>query len=226
MHENDKKLSVQFFMHPRENAKKSKEAGRPIFEDVEMVSIVSPGNKNAEHTAGAHSLHFDSNVDKQWTYAERFAEHYEAFKRGGAEQAVGTPLAEVPFLTMAQKAEMAAMKITTVEQLAGMADRTIRSKGMGFRQYVDAAKAYLDTSNGTNKLVDEIAELRAQLAAMQAKPEKVEASTEPDEFTGMEDEDLRNVLTDAGVTPDGRWGRAKLVSEIQKLAQAKESEAA
>lgn len=218
MNEQDKSLSVHFFSHPVENARKSKEAGRPIFDAVEMVSIMAPGNAKTEYTARAHSMHYDSNARKQWTYAERFPDHYAAFKRGSESQHPGTPLSEVPFLSNAQKAEMAAMKIYTVEQLAGMADRDIGKKGMGFRSYVDSAKAYLDTTQGTNALRTEMEELRRQLAEMQApKTAPVETDDSAIEFQGMEDDDLRNILEAAKVSVDGRWGRDRLISEIRKL---------
>lgn len=220
MNEQDKSLSVHFFSHPVENPRKTKEAGRPIFDSVEMVSIMAPGNTKTEYTSKASSMHYDSNARKQWTYAERFADHYAAFKRGSESQQPGTPLSEVPFLTLAQKAEMTAMKLHTVEQLAGMADRDVAKKGMGFRAYVDSAKAYLDTTQGTNALQSEMEDLRRQLAAMKANA-PTESATEAEEsaieFDGMEDDDLRNILKDAGVSWDKKWARARLVSEIRKL---------
>lgn len=223
MNEADTKLSVRFFLHPVENHKKTKEAGRPIYDDVEMVSIMAPGNTKTEHTARAHAMHYDSNVQKQWTYAERFKEHYRDFKDGVEEQGSGTPLAEAPFLSVSQKAEMHAMKIRTVEQLAGMSDRNIRAKGMGFREHVDAAKAYLDTAQGTSALAGEMAELRRQLAELQASAPKQETQTAPMGFESYEDEDLRAMLSDAGVDVDGRWGRARLEDEMRKLAKEKEA---
>ena len=223
MEDADKKLSVQFFLTTKEDPRATKEAGRPIHKEVEMVSIQAPGNQKNVHTAFAHAKHYDSNISAQRTYAERFAEHYDAFKRGLDHQEPGTPLAEVAFLNMAQKADMRAMKITTVEQLAGMADRDIRTKGMGFRQYVDAAKAYLDKASGTNAIAAEMAALRAEIERLKSKPEEPETSSAPSPFDQMEPEDLRNMLTDAGVDVDGRWGKARLVQEADKLAKTKEA---
>jgi hypothetical protein len=221
MHEADKELSVRFFLHATENPRKTKEAGRPIYDEVEMVSIMAPGNTKSEYTALAHSMHYDSNQSKQHTYAKRFDDHYEAFKKGLDEHLSGTPLAEVPFLTIGQKAEMRAKGIKTVEQLAGMADRSIRSAGMGFRQYVDAAKAYLDKANGTAQMANEMAELRRQLEELKAgqAPVVEEVAEGPSQFATMAEEDLRNMLTDAGVAVDGRWGKSRLVAEAEKLAK-------
>ncbi|MCU0905633.1 MAG: hypothetical protein MUE83_17460, partial [Tabrizicola sp.] len=56
----DLTLGVEFFMKPVENKAKSKEAGRPIFEDREMVRIAFPGDSKREHVAPAHEMHYVS----------------------------------------------------------------------------------------------------------------------------------------------------------------------
>lgn len=230
MVEQDKGLSVQFWLHPVENKAASKKAGRPIFDEVEMVSVMAPGNTKTEFTARADRVHYDSNVGHQWTYAERFPEQYAAFKQGIEDHVQGTPINEAPFLSIGQKAEMRAKKITTIEQIASMSDRDVRAMGPGFRAHVDAAKAYLDVSSGSAALSGEMAELRRQNEELTARLSKVEAKSEPSpkaasQFDALADEDLRNMLTDAGVTVDGRWGKARLVQEAEALA-AKSQEAA
>lgn len=222
MNEHDKALSVRFWLHAVENPRKTKEAGRPIFDEVEMVSIMAPGNTKTEYTARADSWHYDSNESRQRQYFERFAEHYEAFRRGVEDHVSGTPLTEVPFLSVGQKAEMRAKKIVTVEQLASMSDRDIRGAGMNFRQYVDKARAYLDTAKGTSDLAAELAELRAKVAAMEGQATSVAEGPEVNvssQFSDMDEDDLRNMLTDAGVAVDGRWGKARLMREATALAE-------
>jgi len=220
MNEADRNLSVRFWLHPKENPRKSKEAGRPIYDEVEMVSIMAPGNTKTEFTGRAHSMHYDANEQRQRTYAERFAEHYSQFKAGLEEQVQGTPLSEAAFLSVGQRAEMRAKQIKTVEQLAAMSDRDIQKMGMGFRKHVDAARAYLDTANGTSVMTKEIEELRRQIAALQASGPAVQApEPETDQFDQMADEDLKNMLTDAGVTVDNRWGRKRLLEETRSLAR-------
>lgn len=218
MNEADRSLSVQFFLHAKENPRKTKAEGRPIYDEVEMVSIMAPGNTKTEFTARADRMHYDANAQVQRTYAERFREHYEAFKAGLDEHLQGTPLTEVPFLTLGQKAEMRAKKIKTVEQLAEMADRDIRKMGIGFRAHVDAARAYLDKANGTAQLAGEMADLRRQIEELTAAKSEPVQALEGDQFDQMADEDLRNMLSDAGVDVDGRWGRKKLLDKIRSLA--------
>lgn len=226
MQEQDKSLSVRFWLHPCENPAATKKQGRPIYDEVEMVSIMAPGNQKTEFTAHANRMHYDSNVGRQWTYAERFPEAYDAFKRGIENQMHGTPISEAPFLTVGQKAEMRASKISTVEQLAAMSDRDIRSKGMGFRAHVDAAKAYLDTTTGSAALSGEMAELRRQNEEMANRLKSLEgksAAKTDSQFAMMDEEDLRNMLTDAGITVDGRWGKEKLVKVAEEAAEKAEA---
>lgn len=227
MHEADKVLSVKFFLHHKENPRKSKEAGRPIFDQVEMVSIMAPGNRKTEFTAPADEVHFNGNEKRQMTYAERFAEQYDAFKRGVEEQLVGTPLSEAPFLRAqpALRAEMEAAKIFTVESLAGMSDTNIRKMGMGFRKHVDEAKKYLETSSSNATMQAELEKLRKQVADLQGTPTaKADDTTEPDVFDLMEPEDLRAMLTDAGEEVDGRWGAEKLRAKAREIsAEAEEA---
>lgn len=52
-------------------------------------------------------------------------------------------------------------------------------------------------------------------AEAEAPPKPVD--TKPD-FEAMSEDDLRLVLEQRGVEVDGRWGKAKLVTEAKKLA--------
>src|SRR5262245_10732606 len=86
--EADKKLFVQFFMIAKKNEGKSALEGRPIFDEVPMVKIITPGSK-------------DVMVNKaNETYQARFPLQWERFKKRLEQSQEGTPLEEVPFLTV------------------------------------------------------------------------------------------------------------------------------
>ena len=225
MHELDKGLSVRFFMYPKENHRKSKEAGRPIFEDVEMVSIMAPGNRLTERTAPAHEIHYNGNISEQQTYAERFAEAYEAFKRGVEEQLIGTPLSEMTCFTPAQIAEMRAKNVRTVEQLAGMSDTNIRKMGPNFRANVDAAREYLVKSSDNSTMAAEIEALRKKVAELTSGAPVPEPAAE-DEFASYAKEDLKNMIQDAGgKVPPGNASRDTLIKALREIAAEKEEAA-
>jgi len=218
----DMGLGVRFYFKAVENPRKSKEAARPIFDNVEYIQIGFPADNKREHHAPADEMHFVPHYHRQMTYAERFPEVYAAFKKDESELVNGTPLSELPALTEAQRAEFKSQKIQTVEQLAALPDTSIKRLGMGARPAVEAAQAYLSRADGTA----EIAALRRQIEELKAQTGTPPAAVNiADEFDGMTDDDLKNMLIDAGVEVDGRWGRKRMAEELQNLT-AKKTEAA
>jgi len=218
----DMALAVEFFVKAVENPRLSIEEGRPIFEDREFIRIRFPADNKRELVAPANEMHFVSNQRRQMTYAERFANVYHAFKNSEADFVSGTPLSELPVLTEAKRAELRAQNIKTVEQLAGLTDTGLRKIGMGARDLVVAAQAYLDRAKGTS----EVAELKRQLeelkAQMQPAP-KVETAF-ADQFEGLEDDDLKNMIRDAGGSvPRGNASRDTLLAALKAIAEKKEA---
>lgn len=211
-------LHVEFYsdavLHPSE----TKEAGRPIYKDVEMVRIQIPGDKKRIVVAPANEMSYDSDKGVQLNYKDRFPDHYKAFKETGEMFVSGSPLS-VLGLAPAKLAEFKGLNIHTVEQLAELNDRDIKNMGMGARAFVDQAKAYLDNTGShaeVAKLQAQIAELQAQVGG--AKPEAKAATS--DMFEGFEDDDLRNMISDAGgEVPRKNASRASLIEELEKLTE-------
>lgn len=218
----DAGLGVKFFMKPVQHMAKSKEAGRPIFEDREYVSIIFPGDRTREHVAPAHEMHYVSHEKRQMTYAERFAPIYQAWKSDGMEGGVGTPLSAATFLTPAKLEEMKSQRIHTVEQLAALPDSAIRKLGMGARELVEQAQAYIKAAQGTSEvaaLQAQIEELKAMLSATRVGPPQ----DAPDPFEGLERDDLFNMASDAGLSPRSNASRESLVQMLTEAAKKKEA---
>lgn len=230
----DAALGVQFFVDAVENPRKSKEAGRPIYEDREFIRIAFPGDNKKSHVAPAHELHYVGPAKRQMTYAERFNASYEAFKRGQADYQAGTPIDIFPGLTPSQRQELKSQQIRTVEQLAGLRDAVITKLGPGWRQRVTDAKAFLSRSKSTaevDALRAELAELKAMLSgraeapAAEAEPvadDPIDASA----FADYEEEDLRNMALDAGLNPHPNAKRTALTRMLVEEAQRKAKVAA
>jgi hypothetical protein len=214
MHDADKSLSVKFFLHPRLNPRKTKDAGREIYDEIEMVSIQTPGNNKTVHNAPAGDFHWDGNNSRSVTYKARFAEAYGAFKRGTAEMQSGSPLT-VLGLNTAQIAELHAKSVRTVEHLAGMSDTNISRMGHGTRDLVNKARAFVDSTTGAAATLKEIEALKAQIAEL-----KGEAKPVDDKFAGYSDDDLKNMIRDAGGdVPRGAASRATLIARLDDLAE-------
>lgn len=176
-YELDNRLFVQFFVQAVQNNFKSEQASRPIFDEVEMVRIMTPGARDV----------FVSKASVQ--YQMRFPKQYAAFKAGKELPLEGTPLEEVPFLSVSQVAELKAINVRTLEQLANMPDNLAQQimGNFGLRQkaqnYIAIAKDQAPTMQLQGELEKrdiEIKALKEQMALLlqnqaQAKEKSVPA---------------------------------------------------
>lgn len=156
----DSKLFVFFYMGVLQNEHRSTQEGRPMFDDVECVKIIVPGDKN-------------SIIDRPATKADkmRFSKQYDMFKAGKSddEQVEGTPLTEWPFLSRAQVEELKYLGIRTVEHIADCRD-DIAAKVNGMHALKRNAQVWLGKTKSageaakTAKLIEDQA---AQISALQ-----------------------------------------------------------
>lgn len=135
---------------------KSREAGRPIFEDQEFVTIVIPGLR---------TVMLDERVSDE--HRTRWPEQYAAFKAGREAPLEGTPLREWPVgaMTASKADELAYFHIRTVEQLAALGDDKLQNLGMGSRELRERARVWLDVAKNGG----------AALEKMQATIERLSA---------------------------------------------------
>lgn len=241
-----KHLHIRFFKAARENKRRSKEEGRPIYDDIEMVEIKFAGDNKNVHVAPAHAKHTfrqDKTLFHE-TYAVRFPEHYAAFKKGDEVLESGTPLSEAPFLTEGRREELRRSNVFTVEALAGLDGALLQKLGMDARDLKNKAQAYLDSASAIAQ-VSENSELRKKLEALEKQladmaaggakegaRDEAPASTSP--FADWADEDIAAWLSDNGVErPHHRTGRPKLLAladarnaELKAEAEKAKSEAA
>lgn len=132
--EADKRLRAIFFRGTVKNEVKSATQGRPIFDDIIMVRIISPGTRD------------DFIGDATDEYKQRFPKQWLQFKRGLEQLGDGTPLSQLAWLTPGQVAEFNAFHIYTVEQLAGMPD-AVSQRFQAHHQIKQRAQAYIDAAN-------------------------------------------------------------------------------
>ena len=141
-------------MNSKENPVKSREEGRPIFEDVEYVKI---------HIAGDPKNLQDRKVQDR--DIERWPLHYKAFKEGLEAPTEGTPITEWPVIGEAKRRELLALNIKTLEALAELPEGGIARLGIGARELVKKAQAALEQAKGQapmNALIDENEQLKAR----------------------------------------------------------------
>jgi hypothetical protein len=164
--EADKKLFVVFYREAVQSEFKTLQEGRPIFDDVDMIRIHTPGSRDTVVGIAHHG------------YQQRFPRQWAQYKQNMEQTQSGTPLSAVPWLTASQVAELATFNIKSVEQLAGMPDN-VAGRFMNHHALKQQAAAFLEAAKGAAPLLkmqaelasrdEQIAEMQKTIAAMQAK---------------------------------------------------------
>ena len=159
----------QFYVEPMKMEFKSKEAGRPIFEDREYVRIIIPGDRRTQVVEMVNDEH-----------KARWPKHYEAFKAGLEAPSEGTPLKDWPPISRSQVEELAYHHVRTLEQLAGVDDLKLQNLGMGMHHLRAQARLSLEmAAKGTaplSKLIAENERLNAEVVRLTR--ELTESNTE------------------------------------------------
>lgn len=153
-------LWVMFDIKAVKNVDKSKEAGRPIFDKVEYIHKMVPGDKTLEVHKPA------SEQDKI-----EFRRAYLAFKAGeNQDTAGGTPLSMWPLMDVATIEELKFFKVFTVEQLAMAPETSINKMGPGFRKMQQQAKDWLESARSSEpmeRLRSENEELKSRMEVLE-----------------------------------------------------------
>jgi len=207
------------------NHGKSVEAGRPIFDDVEVVELRYAGSKNVGVFPAMEFSHWDEDEmnggQRAYTYAERFPRQYQQFKAHQQQTKAGTPLDYLPFLTEARRAELRALNIYTAEALTVVDGPELKNLGPGGREMKNQAIAFLESSNDASR----VTKLEAELLEMRARNQVLEDDIKsgmldkmpPSSFDGMTDEQLRaHIKSMTGVEPKGNLPRKTLIRMAQE----------
>jgi len=218
----DAALVVLFKHQAVPNAAKSLEAGRPIYDDIEVCEIRRPGSRDWQPYPAHEFSHWTSDTyggeQRKVTYAERFARQYRQFKEKQAQTKTGTPLDQVPFLTEARRAELRAQNIYVVEQLVAIDGQELKNLGQGGRELKNLAQEFVAESKAnvpTLQLQAELEALRAEKAVLAEDNEllKRKAMTAGEaQFDEMSDMQVRDYIkAHTGHEPRGDLPRKTLI---------------
>lgn len=150
-----------FYTRAVEDKEATLKQGRPMFRDVAYVQILVPGNNKDIMDRAVKE------EDKQ-----RWPRQWAAYQNGQEQVLEGTPLGEWPLMRPAQIAQLNAVNIRTVEQIADASDAAMQGIGMGARELQAKAKAYLASakdSKGAEALQDEVVTLKAEVERLTAE---------------------------------------------------------
>lgn len=232
MQDPDAAVVALFLNSAVKNEAKSAEAGRPIFDDMEVCQLRYPGSKNI----GVYPAHGFSHwkVDPfsgeqvKVSYAERFQRQYRQFKEHAIQTKVGTPLTEVRFLTEARRAELRALNIYTVEALAAIDGFELKNLGFNGRELKNRALEYIEESREkapTTQMVAELEALRARNTLLEEDNSRLKEYLPPadphspdEDFEGMSLQQLRDyIATNSGHPPEGAINRRTLIRMARDL---------
>lgn len=150
----DDRLMVRFFRSMERNNFKSEKTGEPVFDQIDMISIRQPGERD--------DLHRAVQPDDQF----RFPRQWAAYQANNEQTPDGTPL-EILFDTQPEIVRaLRGLHVLTVEQLAGATEAAIGRMGMGARKWVERAQVYCSSMKeaaGVRRLEAENEDLRTQM---------------------------------------------------------------
>jgi hypothetical protein len=187
MAKQDAGLTPLFKNIAMKNPGKSTAAGRPIFDDVEVVEIRFAGTRDCYVFPSTEYSHFEDDEEtgerRRITYAERWPRQYQQFKAKTAQTKEGTPLDYLPFLTEGKRAELRALSIYTAEALAELDGQPLKNLGMGGRDLKNLAIDYLASSDHNAvvmRMQQQIEALSAKLSVAQEERQYLAAPPKPE----------------------------------------------
>jgi hypothetical protein len=173
-------LWVQFYPGTRPNNFRSRETGKPEFDNVDFIRKVAGGNPN-------------NVIERPATEQDKrdFPMQWAAYQNKQTYRPTsGTLLEDWPRLDAATRAKLKALEFHTVEQIAEASDGQINTIGMGCYELRNLARAYIkaakDTSFAQKQAEDlaardqEIADLRNSLNQALAQIEELRSARTTD----------------------------------------------
>jgi hypothetical protein len=155
--EMDKKLAVKFYKKSIKNNFKSKEQDRNVYDDVDYISILIPGDSTTKIERAVKE------DDK-----ERFKIIWDRYLAKEDSMQNGTPLEYMANISPAEIDNFKGYQIHTIEQLAGLGEKGIQKIPFS-RKHVDNALKFLDGNKYTTKLEERLKEMEAELAKLKEK---------------------------------------------------------
>jgi hypothetical protein len=160
----DRGLFVEFFEDAKYQEFESLKQGKPVYKNVAMIKMFTPGNK----TDVVREVKMEDD-ERSPSDPHRFPKQWERFKAQTEQVADGMPLEQWAFLKKAQIMDLKARSVHTVEQLATLPDAAFHNFSMGIREMRDKALSFLNASTGTaenSRLQAENDRMKADIEAM------------------------------------------------------------
>lgn len=164
---------VTFETREVEDRQASTEAGHYVARDVDYAIICPQGSRDrVERIVNEWFVHIRAEVDNERFPRHWFREYeegYKAWKEGRELPESGVPIKTWPVISPAQVSLLLNLRVRTVEDLAQLTDEGVHRIGMGGRALKQKAIDWLESSQSSGKLVQELEVLRTQNAELLAR---------------------------------------------------------
>jgi hypothetical protein len=161
------KTKVMFRTVQKKDNFQTLEQKRPVFKEVvHIVKIVADPKLRIDRPV--------READK-----EEWPREWAQWEKTRESRILGTPIESWPAISDTQKEEFRAMKLYTVEQVAGLPDSAQNMIGMGFNGLREKAKLFVTQGLNETQTVAKIrAEMSEEKAAMQKQLDEMKAMLE------------------------------------------------
>jgi hypothetical protein len=155
--------------------------GRPIFDEVLYVEVISPGSGNstpifeAMRTLAPEAGRLEPKYGIKYEEFKKFIKDFLAGEASDVSM-TGTPLSQWPEMTRTMVASLKVAKIFTVDALAVLPDNKLPVVGPDGRTWRTKAQAYLDNAKSgafatqlaaqLDRAIQDKADLQGQIAAL------------------------------------------------------------
>ena len=187
-YKSDDGSAIRVFVEPSQNAHLSTEHGRPIFDVVTYVEVISPGSRGSTPTFEVErefAPEMGRAPRQHPTYFEKYRRFIQDFRSAGTDAALaGTPITEWHEISMSLAATLKAQGVYTVEALANLPDTKLIVVGPDGRTWREKAAAYIANAKDgavvtrlaarNQELEDDLAQANSTIAAMQARIQELE----------------------------------------------------
>jgi hypothetical protein len=186
--------ALRIWRDAAQNAWLSEQHGRPIFDEVVYVEVISPGSGNstpifeAVRYLAPEAKAVKPKYGVKYEEYKKYIEDFDSAEKNDASLS-GTPLAQWPEMTRTMVASLKVAKIFTVEAMAALSDDRLGVVGPDGRTWREKAKAYMENAkNGAfaTELAAQLerantdkADLQAQIKALSDKLDARDAEKQP-----------------------------------------------
>lgn len=168
--DNSGKVVILFHTVQKKMEMESKLRGTPVFKEVVFITKIVPGDKG--HVIDRPVRENDIESDSR-----DFPVEWARFQAGQQGKVIGFPIENWPSISDTQKAEFKAMKVDTLEQLAGLSDGVL-GRIMGGKDLRHKAQVFVESGKDAELVGTIRRESEARESALQAQIDEMKAMLE------------------------------------------------